>query len=154
MPVTDVRLRPMTDARFITYREEGEQEYAQQIAESGMMSAAAAKHKAAADFDRLLTSGLRTPGHHLWTAWDGPDEVGVLWIMVENGTAYVYDVQVSADRRRRGYGRAIMLAGEEAARSKGATSIGLNVFGQNAGAKSLYDQLGYQVTSTQMRKQL
>ena len=144
----------MTDAQFITYREEGEVEYAQQIAESGMMSAAAAKIKASADYDRLLTSGLRTPGHYLWFAYDGPAEVGILWMLVENGMAFVYDLQVHADQRRRGYGRAIMLAGEQAARSKGATSIALNVFGQNTGAKSLYDQLGYQVTSTQMRKEL
>lgn len=154
MPMAEVRLRPMTDAQFITYRENGEAEYAAQIADSGTMSHEAAVIKAAADFERLLTSGLRTPGHHLWTAYDGPDEVGVLWLLVENGTAYVYDVQVAEDHRRRGYGRAIMLAGEQAARAKGATSIGLNVFGQNAGARSLYDQLGYRVTSTQMRKEL
>lgn len=144
----------MTDAQFITYREEGEVEYARQIAESGTMPLAAAEQKATADYDRLLTAGLRTPGHHLWTAWDGPDEVGILWLHVADGLSFVYDLQVHDGHRRRGYGRAIMLAGERAARAEGATSNALNVFGQNTGAKSLYDQLGYQVTSTQMRKTL
>ncbi len=33
----------------------------------------------------------------------------------------------------------------------GVVSIGLNVFGPNVAARRLYEDLGYQVTSTQMR---
>ena len=49
MPMAEVRLRPMTDAQFITYRENGEAEYATQIARSGTMSEEAAAIRAAAD---------------------------------------------------------------------------------------------------------
>jgi ribosomal protein S18 acetylase RimI-like enzyme len=34
------------------------------------------------------------------------------------------------------------------------TSLGLNVHGQNTAARSLYDSLGYQVMTQQMRKPL
>jgi len=44
--------------------------------------------------------------------------------------------------------------GEAAAKQRGATAIGLNVFGYNTGAKELYDSLGYRVTATQMKKPL
>ena len=144
----------MTDAEFVAFREAGEDGYAQQIAESGSMSWADAVQKASADFGRLLPGGLHTPGQFLWTAYDGAAPVGHLWLQIEGGAAFVYDIEVRADQRRHGYGRAIMLAGEVAAREAGATTMGLNVFGQNAGARSLYEQLDYQVTSVQMRKTL
>jgi ribosomal protein S18 acetylase RimI-like enzyme len=47
-----------------------------------------------------------------------------------------------------------MLAGEDFARTHGAESIGLNVFGQNTGARALYEDLGYETVSVQMRKRL
>ena len=43
---------------------------------------------------------------------------------------------------------------EGEARSRGMTSLGLNVHGQNTVARSLYDSLGYGVTALQMKKPL
>jgi ribosomal protein S18 acetylase RimI-like enzyme len=47
-----------------------------------------------------------------------------------------------------------MLLAEEQAHGAGATEIGLNVFGYNAVARGLYESLGYETTSLQMRKEL
>jgi ribosomal protein S18 acetylase RimI-like enzyme len=47
-----------------------------------------------------------------------------------------------------------MLLAEELARSHGATTIGLNVFGQNHIARGLYTSLGYREQAVQMRKPL
>ena len=47
-----------------------------------------------------------------------------------------------------------MLLGEEHARSHGARSLGLSVFGFNTGARGLYDSLGYETTSVKMLKKL
>ncbi len=47
-----------------------------------------------------------------------------------------------------------MLLAEAEARSHGMTSLGLNVHGQNKVARSLYDSLGYDVMSLQMKKPL
>jgi ribosomal protein S18 acetylase RimI-like enzyme len=38
----------------------------------------------------------------------------------------------------------------EAARERGAIHLGLNVFGDNAGAIALYEALGYTVTAQKM----
>ena len=43
---------------------------------------------------------------------------------------------------------------KDEARSRGMTSLGLNVHGQNTVARSLYDSLGYDVTALQMKKPL
>jgi ribosomal protein S18 acetylase RimI-like enzyme len=148
----------MTDAQFAAYRSTAEDGYARQVAESGAMSWAAAVEKAAADFARLLPEGRGTPGAHLFTAHAGDDQVGMVWLRLETGAdgrhAFVYDIEVRPEHRRAGHGRAIMLAAEDFVRAQGAESIGLNVFGQNVGARALYEDLGYETISIQMRKRL
>jgi ribosomal protein S18 acetylase RimI-like enzyme len=68
--------------------------------------------------------------------------------------AWVYNIEVDPAFRGRGYGRAAMILAEGEARSRGMTSLGLNVHGQNKVARSLYDSLGYDVTALQMKKPL
>ena len=70
----------------------------------------------------------------------------------EAAMAWVYDVEVDEAFRGRGYGRQTMLLAEREARARGMTSIGLNVHGKNTVALSLYDSLGYEVTTQQMKK--
>ena len=57
-------------------------------------------------------------------------------------------------QRGNGYGRAIMLAGENECRRRGYARLDLNVFGTNRTAISLYESLGYTVSSQQMSKRL
>lgn len=47
-----------------------------------------------------------------------------------------------------------MLAAEAYVRDHGVERLGLNVFGGNAAAIALYDDLGYAVDAQQMSKQL
>ncbi|MEV4482841.1 GNAT family N-acetyltransferase [Micromonospora coxensis] len=155
-----VRLEPMTDAQYLDYRERAEDDYADSIAASGAMALPEARRKAGEDYARLLPDGPATPGHHLWRVVDGDDggDVGLLWLHVAQRSdglhAFVYDIEIREQARRRGYGRAVMRAAERFCRDRGVVSIGLNVFGHNTGARALYAQEGYQVTSVQMRKPL
>jgi ribosomal protein S18 acetylase RimI-like enzyme len=156
--MTTLRLEPMTDEQYRRYRERAEQKYARDIADSGAMPLAEAQEKSRADYRRLLPDGLATPGHRLWTAYDGADEVGLFWLHLNQKSdgrhAFVDDVEVREEVRRRGYGRAMFQAAERVCRELGVVSIGLNVFGHNVGARALYEELGFEVTSVQMRKQL
>ncbi len=43
---------------------------------------------------------------------------------------------------------------EAEARLRGATELGLNVFGHNQVARQLYESMGYTATSIQMKKNL
>jgi ribosomal protein S18 acetylase RimI-like enzyme len=151
--MTDVRLEPMTEDEYKPWRAEGEAHYARSVAAAGA-SAQDAVRNAAETYARLLPDEFATPDHHFWYAYDGDRRVGFLWVKVTGATAFVYNVAVEEDVRRRGYGRAIMLAAERWCHDRGLTSIGLHVFAHNAGARALYEQLGFTETGRNMAKEL
>ena len=89
---------------------------------------------------------------------DGDQEVGMLWLALTEKSdglhAFGYDFLVPVDLRRRGYGRAIMVAAEQLCKEKGVVSVGLSVFGFNDGARALYEEMGFEITMLQMTKRL
>jgi ribosomal protein S18 acetylase RimI-like enzyme len=157
--VTDaeVSLRPMTRAEFDEWLPRQLAGYAAQIAASGAMPEAEAWEKARRDTARSFGAGYDTPGQLLFLVLAGQRPVGSLWLAVpgpdpDQRMAWVYDIEVDEEHRGRGYGRAAMRLAENEVRSRGMTSLGLNVFGQNAVARALYESLGYEVTALQMKK--
>ena len=157
-PAVTVRLEPMTREQYDAYRVTAETDYAASIRDSGSLPEAEAVAKSTEDFAHLLPDGLDSEGHRFWTAYDGDDAVGMLWLRLtetsEGTTAFGYDFSVREDLRSRGYGRAVMLAAEEVCRDLGVVSISLNVFGHNLVAQSLYEQMGFRVTAIQMTREL
>ncbi len=148
----------MTDEQYLRYRQRAEGEYAQNVADSGALPLPEAREKAREDYERLLPDGLATEGHRLWTAYDGDGEVGMLWLHLERKSdglhAFGYDFEVREELRRKGYGRAIVQTAERVCQELGVVSVGLSVFGFNLGARALYEQMGYEVTTITMRKRL
>lgn len=148
----------MSADRFGAWAAESRAGFVQQQVASGAMPAQEAQDYAAREFTRLLPEGLGSAGHWLWCGLDGDVEVGTLWFGLRSQRevvdAFVYDFSVAPQVRRRGYGRAIMLAGEVQARALGAGTMSLNVFGHNTGAHRLYDGLGYATTATNMARRL
>jgi ribosomal protein S18 acetylase RimI-like enzyme len=67
---------------------------------------------------------------------------------------FIFNIEVDAEQRGHGYGRAIMLAGEDECRRLGFDRLDLNVFSDNETAVNLYNSLGYVTVAQQMRKQL
>jgi ribosomal protein S18 acetylase RimI-like enzyme len=149
-----VELRDMTPAEYAVFRPHLEQDYAANIAASGARSEVEARAQATDDLDRLLPDGLATPGHRLWTAYDGSVAVGVLWVQLQDRSdglhAFGYELEVREDLRRRGYGRAVVGGAFRACRDLGVQSVGLSVFGFNAGARALYEELGFRLTAQTM----
>jgi ribosomal protein S18 acetylase RimI-like enzyme len=133
--------------------------YAALIASSGAMPKQAALEKARRDTVRHFSRGFTTPGQLVFRIMAGDTAVGWLWLGVPGPDpdplmAWVFDIEIDAAFRGRGYGRATMRLAEQEARVRGMTSLGLNVHGQNTVARSLYDSLGYAVTAQQMKKSL
>lgn len=147
-----VRLHPMSEEEFAAYEAHLLTAYAQEMLDAGAFtnldSALAASERSQRD---LLPEGLRTPGHHLWTARAEDTPVAVLWIRVQGAGAFIYDIEVRAEQRRRGYGREVLDAGALAARDLGAEVLGLNVFGHNDSARALYERAGYRTTERTYR---
>lgn len=150
-----ITLTSMTPDQYAIFRAGQEAAYAAEILASGSASPTAATAKAAADMAELLPDGQDTPNQLIWTAYAGDDAVGWLWLEVAAGPdgvrAFVFDIEVRPEFRRRGHGRAIMRAAERESRDRGAVTIGLSVFGHNHGARALYDSLGYEATEALLR---
>ncbi|HQU25955.1 MAG TPA: GNAT family N-acetyltransferase [Acidimicrobiales bacterium] len=108
-----------------------------------------------------LTSGEGlAEGNHVFDVLVEGRPVGVVWIARSSGGAgggaeyYVYDVEVDEAERGRGYGRLAMELVEAWVRAAGGSRIGLNVWGNNAVARSLYTSLGYRELAVSMAKDL
>ena len=86
------------------------------------------------------------------------EQVGIGWFELRQRasgvSAWIFDIRLDEDRRGQGLGRALLEALHDAARGLGATSMTLNVFGDNATAIRLYETSGYTVTAQQMRRDL
>ena len=130
--------------------------YAQDHVRAGRWTEAEAATEARREVDRLLPQGVATPEHHLFVLHVLPagDAVGDLWLHVRPPKAFVFDLWVDPARRREGLGRAAMVAAEQEARRRGATTLSLHVFGENTAARSLYTSLGFRETNVVMVKDL
>jgi GNAT superfamily N-acetyltransferase len=140
-----VDLQPMTDPEFEDFMAGNAEEYAGELVAAGMTEEAAAE-QSTRQMAELLPQASQTPGMHFFTAWVGGAPVGSLWLAAQDEMAFVYDIVVRADQRRRGYGAGIMNSAAHWCRAHGHPVLGLNVFAHNPGARALYDGLGYRVT--------
>jgi ribosomal protein S18 acetylase RimI-like enzyme len=103
----------------------------------------------------MLPEGAATASHQFLRVLDGDEPVGWLWLGPGDDDAlWIYDIVIAPDRRDRGFGASTLRAVEEIARSRGLGAVGLNVFGHNPRAKALYEAVGFETVTTQMRKPL
>ena len=80
--------------------------------------------------------------------------MGSVFLGVRDRRRWLYDITIDEAARGRGFGRATMLALEGEVKALGFAEIGLNVWGGNEVARSLYRSLGYAEVSVGMRKRL
>ena len=153
-------LIPMTEDEFQMYLEYHIQDYAQEHVKSGRWSEEEALEKSAEEYQQLLPQGLQTPNNHLFMVVDEQQEknVGTLWFALQERAgqqqAFVYNVEIFEEFRRRGYASHAFQLLEERVAELGATSIGLHVFGHNRAAREMYEKLGYVATNINMVKKL
>lgn len=153
-----VESRPMTEAEFDTWLASAIDTYTRNWIERGV-PAEQARAKSEADHRRNLPDGLASPDTHIHVLVHEGTVVGHIWVALtdvrpgERG-AYVFDVEVRAEHRGHGYGRALMLLAETIALREGVPLIGLHVFADNTPAQRLYESLGYATTRFNLAKQL
>ncbi|GAA1989056.1 GNAT family N-acetyltransferase [Catenulispora subtropica] len=160
MTAQQVTLRKMTAAEYRAATEHRELESVRALGR--LMPEELAWERVRAGTARFLPDGLDTSGHHLLTAENAAGAaVGNAWVGPDPGkaastaaAAWLYDVNVFEQFRRRGYGSAILTAVEVLIAQEGKTALGLNVVGDNEAAIGLYRRLGYDVASMTMRKEI
>jgi len=154
-----IELVPMTSAEFDAWLPGTIAGYAAEHVRSGRWSGDEALVRSREEHERLLPQGLATPDHHLCNIVPagGGQAVGMLWFQAmqkPTPSAFVYNIEIYPEFRRRGYAEQAMLELEEEARRLGLTGIRLHVFGHNTAARPLYDKLGYVPTNINMLKEL
>ena len=158
-------LRLMPDDRLGPWIARSRADYEEARLRSGE-SAEIAAENARTSFERNFSGGRPAAGHLVHEvvavepgagADDAGEVVGWIWVgpFAEGSDAWwVWDVEIDEHHRGAGHGRAAMQLAEQQGARHGAVTLGLNVFGYNEVARRLYESLGYETTSLQMRKAL
>jgi ribosomal protein S18 acetylase RimI-like enzyme len=156
--ISMVSLRAMTEEEFRSFLSKDIEDYAAEKVRAGNWTAEEALRRSKEDHDGLLPRGLASPHQHLYTIELDGEPVGRLWLSTDphlgNGVGFIYDLFVAEAFRRRGVARQAMRLLEGEALQLGLTSLALHVFGFNAAARALYEDLGYAVTNINMAKPL
>lgn len=148
-------LRLMTSDEFDGFRTRFVREWGEDLARADDLPLDEAVRRAEEDVDAQLPDGAGTKDHFLYTLRDGERGVGTLWYSINAaGEAFLDDVTVAVEERRKGYGRQALALLEAEARSRGCERILLNVYGHNAGAFALYEACGYVTKRREMAKAL
>jgi len=150
-----VKLIPMEQADFEAYLEEDIQRYAQAHVEAGNWEPSQALEKSRKEHQQLLPDGLESKNQYLFSIIDASDQkLGILWVNIENGRAFIYDFRIDEAQRGKGYGKQGLMALDEKLKSMNVESVALHVFGDNITAQELYKKTGYQITGIHMKKVL
>jgi ribosomal protein S18 acetylase RimI-like enzyme len=152
-------LRPLTDEEISEFIEWQVDQYVDERVRSGE-GPDIARNIASEQSRALFPEGVPADGQLLFRVLDDERRaVGMLWIGPQRpadqpGAFWVYYVRIEEPHRGKGYGRLAMELAESEARSRGASELGLNVFGHNQVARHLYESMGYTATSIRMKKEL
>lgn len=154
-----VTLREMTEGEYRSYVDEVQAAVVKELVAT--MPEEEARAKAAGGIAHYLPDGVATPNHTLLIAEDpAGTPVGNAWVgpdpnRVEGSdAAWLYDINVYPQARRKGYGSAILAEVEALVVRRGKARLGLNVVGANEAAIALYRKSGYAVSTMQMSKPL
>jgi RimJ/RimL family protein N-acetyltransferase len=152
-----LRLRPMSDDELAEFLPRGEDGYYRQLVVAGM-DEGEAREKAGRDYASVFPDRRVQEGHFVFVVEDDAGHtVGhVVYAVRPPGSrrAWLYKLEIDEEERGRGYGREAMHLFEEDAARRGLTEVGLNVFGGNEAARSLYRSLGYSEFAVDMTKRL
>lgn len=154
----DVELVPLEAAAFAEFTTRLIPAYAAAKVSAGEWEESRALTLAQAELQLRLDQDLATPGHSLFAirSVSSGRRVGDLWLehRREAGrpVCVVLDIFIEPAERRRGYGRAALLAAEAIAHAAGDEEMRLTVFGDNEPASALYASLGYQRRSARLAK--
>ncbi|MGR6546141.1 GNAT family N-acetyltransferase [Paenibacillus tundrae] len=154
-----MKLVPMSDQEFASFRVRSIEDFAQEKIEAGTWAPEEAQQLAEASYDKYLPEGLNTPGAYVYNLVHEVDEnIGYIWFNITDNRrgkeAFLLDIVVEEAHRGKGYGTETMKALEQAAIGLGVDRIGLHVFGHNGRASNLYKKMGYEVTDLTMYKEL
>ncbi|MHA7303744.1 GNAT family N-acetyltransferase [Arthrobacter sp. TMN-49] len=135
-----VHLIPVSAQRFPAWLERSRSEYESDLVATGESSQEAHRH-ARESIDASFPAGIPTTDNAVFDVVDDTGTIaGYLWIGTDSSedshSWWVWDIVVNKEQRGKGLGRATMKLAEDYARSQGAHTLGLSVFGFNHAARA------------------
>ena len=151
-----VQFEPLSPDDFETYLDSMLPGYAEEQARCSGISIEDARRGAEEHVARFRPGAPGAEASHAFGCIDAAsgEAVGVVWLLVQGKDTFIADIRIDEDRRGQGLGTAAMQRVEEFAREQGCNQVRLHVFAANRPAVGLYEKLGYETASLQMRKPL
>lgn len=154
-----ISLIPMATEQFESFMASGRSRFVAQTIASGAASFLEAEKQCDETLARVLPQGHATPNQFFRKIYCSElgYPVGSIWYGItkeSETTGYIYDFAIDDRFQRQGYGGAVMEAVELEMRSHGFEKIRLHVFGNNIGARRLYDAQGFHETNVYMEKRI
>jgi len=153
-----VTLEPMTKAQFSEFMEVILPPYVAERAAADHVATDVAEHYARDQHARLLADGHLTAGHRFLSmvSTNNNQSVGGVWFWIDVGNkqAFLYNITVFPQYRRRGFASDALALVEQTVRAAGCATLGLNVFSSNSGALALYRKVGFNAVSSYLNKAL
>jgi ribosomal protein S18 acetylase RimI-like enzyme len=147
----------MSAASIVRFLEHSRSSYVADLVVSGV-DTAEAERLAADQQTEAFPNGQPADGHLVMEVITDGEVCGHVWIgpraLGDVKHWWVWDIEIAAAFRGRGIGRWVMAMAEDCARQRGASEIGMTVFGENVAARHLYDDLGYREVSLRLGKAL
>lgn len=148
----------MSAERYVSWVEQLIASFADEKVRAGNWPEEGALERAAAENAKELPDGLESAGHDIFVGTVDGQEIGFLWLFTDPALAapetYIYDIEVKAEHRGKGYGRGLLEAAERWCVDRGVTTLKLHVFGFNTTAIKLYETSGFEVTNLNMAKRI
>jgi ribosomal protein S18 acetylase RimI-like enzyme len=150
----------MNSVEFEKFRAHTISEYAAVHVSVGNWTKEESHERSTQAIETLLPRGVETESALVLTAENEEGApIGYLWIALQRDSnpqsgAWIYDIELYEQFRGKGYGRELLRVAEEEVKRHGVSKLGLNVFGNNAIARNLYETSGFSITTIQMSKEL
>jgi len=150
-----IKLETIQPEDFDRFLERGIRDYAEDHVRNGNWPAEGALERSKKEFEQHLPDGIHSKDQYIYSIIDeNENKIGILWVQVKDGKAFIYDFVIDEAFRGKGYGKQALAAMDEKLRSMNVESIGLHVFGDNIVAQELYKKAGFQITGIHMKKSL
>jgi len=148
-------LKKMSKKEFTVYFEDKIERYSDVLLENvHEISSEEPLSKARKQLNNLLPKGLETHNHHLYNIYEADQLIGFIWLKVEKEkkSAFLYEIFIFEEFRGKGFGTKVMKIVEEWLEQEGIQYLKLHVFGNNEGARKLYQELGFEIAGINMLK--
>jgi ribosomal protein S18 acetylase RimI-like enzyme len=150
-----INLEPIQQEDFDHFLERGIREYAEDHVRNGNWPVEGALERSKKEFEQYLPEGIHSKDQYIYSIVDeNENKIGILWVQVRDGKAFIYDFAIDEAFRGKGYGKQALVAMDEKLKSMNVESVGLHVFGDNVVAQELYKKAGFQITGIHMKKSL